>query len=185
MSSRRSCPWVEYSLSAAISARRSRPRQSARVGRERRDLKEDEGVERVAGDCDASGPHRQTGTCVEEVVLLRVDLGLDAGAAVGQHHGGNGSHEHQHERTQHIDPVLDAPRRLDGVGDFADLGHLQPQRDGHRRAPTSSPPARQPRRPGCAAARASAVRRAGHDDLQRRQVQGPGSLDTLRAALQG
>ena len=162
---------------AATSARRSLPQRDQHVGRQRRDLEEHEEVEGVAGDRDAEQPGQaQREHRVEEVVLLRRDFRLDAGAAVRQHDRRDARDQDQHEGAELVDAVLDAPWRrpvADGVGDRPAVGHAQPQR-------TAIASAIQLAASTVAKARPRAAhehdQRRGHQrqhDLQRRQMLAP------------
>ena len=162
------------------------PERDQHVGGQRRHLQEHEDVEGVAGDGDAQQPGQaQQEHRVEQIVLLRRHLGLDAGPAVGQHHRRDAGHEHQNEGAERIDPVFDAPGRwpaADGIGDRAALAHLQPQQHGDRQG---RPAGRQRRGIGQAAPAQQHRQRCGqqrHDHLQGRQMRGQAHGDGAGAA---
>ena len=116
------------------------------VGRERRHLEEHEDVERVARDRDAEQARQaQREHRVEEVVLLaarppsRCWRGCTAARPPRLPR-----HQHQHERAEPVDAVLDAPRRrpvADGVGDRAAVGHAAATARPRSPARSSSRPA--------------------------------------------
>ena len=82
------------------------------IRRQRRDLEENEDVERVPGDGDA-GQARQAQAMqrVEQIVLVARHLGRDAGPGERRDDRGDGAEEHQQECVGGIQPVLDAPGR--------------------------------------------------------------------------
>ena len=98
------------------------------IGRQRRDLEEDEGVEGVAGDRDAeqAGEAQQV-HAVEPGLLSVLDLERDGAPRERHDHGADRRDQHQHEAVEDVDPVLDAPGRrpaAEVVGDRAGRQHL-------------------------------------------------------------
>jgi hypothetical protein len=153
------------------------------VGRQRRDLEEDEDVERVAGDRDAQQPGQgQQEHRVEEVLLRGRDLVGDRAPRIRQHDRGDAGHQHEHERRQAVDAVFDPPRRrpaADRIRQRALLVDLHPQRD---RGIGGEPARRQrDRERGVAPAQQYRQRRGQQrdDDLQCGQVFGKRHSSTL------
>ena len=157
------------------------PERDQHIGRERRDLHEDECVERIVGDRHAEQPgERQQKGGVKRGAPPGVDLGADAVAGERHDRRRDAGHEQQHEAGEKVDPILDPPGRrpaAENVGDGAAVQHPREkrERDSERR------PGRQRREaPGAVAAaeqrtQGRAEERRG--DLQRRQIEGdhPGS----------
>ena len=107
------------------------------IGGERRNLQEDEHVERIAGCGHAEQP-RQTQRVhrVEEVVLLFGNLRGDALRTVQRDDEPDQRYEEQQEGIRGIDAVLDAPWRrpvTDRIRDNLASGDLREQRCRNRR----------------------------------------------------
>ena len=141
------------------------------VGRQRRDLQEDEDVEHVPGDRHAEHPgEAQQPRGVEEPDALAADLARDAEPGVHQRQGARAGHDHQHQGVQRVEPVLDAPRRRPSSKEIGDLRAVR-HRVGERRRDREAHPAHRrgesPGEGGIAQQRAQRRREKRYDDLQR------------------
>ena len=107
------------------------------IGRERRDLEKNEGVEGVAGyhDPQQAGEAEQV-HAVEPCLLSVLDLECDGASRERHDHRADRRDQHQHEAAEDVDPVLDAPGRrpaAEVIGDRAGRQHLPQHRAGDQR----------------------------------------------------